>query len=261
MMAKRNGMTALNWRDDEDGFEFGGVHFRTTITPNQYHSIKSEPNRFLLVKNRDMLEKEMAIFTRRPVRTMLDIGIWQGGSVAFFDLLLQPQKLVALELRQTPIEALTQYVDQYGRNEALRIHYGVNQADTANLRRIIDAEFGDSPIDVVIDDASHQYEQTKASFDVIFPYLAPGGYFVIEDWGWSFTEMLWTIPYFEGKAGVSNLIVQCMALAASRPDLIEGIELSQHLAIIKKGGAAVEPGGFSTDDLATNRGEPIPAYF
>jgi hypothetical protein len=251
-------MDALNWLNEEE-FELGGVFFRTAMTPDQYHSIKSEPNRFLLVKNRQMIDKELALFRRRPVSTMLDIGIWQGGSVALFDLMVKPEKLVALELRTEPIEALTQYAEAHRREDAVRVHYGINQADAGTVRRIIESEFGGRKIDVVIDDASHQYEQTKACFDTIFPYIAEGGYFVIEDWGWSFSSA-WTRPYFDGKPGLTNLVVQCIALAAKRPDLIQSVELSQHIAIIHKGGGDIAPEVFSIDALATNRGEKIPAY-
>ena len=38
------------------------------------------------------------------------------------------------------------------------------------------------PIDVVFDDCSHNLDLTRASFDALFPFLAPGGIYVIEDW-------------------------------------------------------------------------------
>ena len=34
----------------------------------------------------------------------------------------------------------------------------------------------------MIDDASHLYNETSASFNVLFPRLRPGGLYVIEDW-------------------------------------------------------------------------------
>jgi hypothetical protein len=38
--------------------------------------------------------------------------------------------------------------------------------------------------DLVIDDAAHVYGQTKRSFECLFPTLAPGGLYIIEDWAW-----------------------------------------------------------------------------
>ena len=40
-------------------------------------------------------------------------------------------------------------------------------------------------IDLVVDDASHLYEQTKATFAMLFPLVRPGGNYVIEDWSWA----------------------------------------------------------------------------
>ena len=37
------------------------------------------------------------------------------------------------------------------------------------------------PIDLLIDDGSHLQEDIRTSFEVLFPYVAPGGFYVIED--------------------------------------------------------------------------------
>jgi hypothetical protein len=42
-----------------------------------------------------------------------------------------------------------------------------------------------APLDLVIDDASHIYGPTKASFQALFPLLRPGGLYLIEDWAWA----------------------------------------------------------------------------
>ena len=39
-------------------------------------------------------------------------------------------------------------------------------------------------LDLVIDDGSHLAEPTRTSFDTLFPLLAPGGFYIIEDWAW-----------------------------------------------------------------------------
>ena len=36
--------------------------------------------------------------------------------------------------------------------------------------------------DLIVDDASHLYRPTLASFEVLYPRLRPGGTYVIEDW-------------------------------------------------------------------------------
>jgi hypothetical protein len=36
--------------------------------------------------------------------------------------------------------------------------------------------------DLIVDDASHHGDLTQASFDLLWPLVAPGGFYVIEDW-------------------------------------------------------------------------------
>lgn len=53
-----------------------------------------------------------------------------------------------------------------------------DQSDAAGLRRIAE---GIGPLDIVIDDGSHVSDHVLASFAALFPLLAPGGLYVIED--------------------------------------------------------------------------------
>ena len=55
-------------------------------------------------------------------------------------------------------------------------------AHTARLAEIVDEAFGDEPLDLVVDDCSHRYKPSRASFNELFPRLRPGGVYVIEDW-------------------------------------------------------------------------------
>jgi demethylmacrocin O-methyltransferase len=59
----------------------------------------------------------------------------------------------------------------------IHVHQG-DQTDRAVLERIV-AEHG--PVQVVIDDGSHRPEHVRATFAVLFPLLADGGTYVIED--------------------------------------------------------------------------------
>jgi hypothetical protein len=115
---------------------------------------------------------------------IVELGISQGGSTALASILTDPRKLVAVELEPEPVEPLEAFLRRTGRDTTTRTYYGVDQSDRSRLTEILDAEFGDEPIDLVIDDASHLLEPTRASFEVLFPRLRPGGLFVIEDWNW-----------------------------------------------------------------------------
>jgi hypothetical protein len=41
---------------------------------------------------------------------------------------------------------------------------------------------GGGPFGLIVDDASHEGEPTRASFDLLWPLVRPGGYYVVEDW-------------------------------------------------------------------------------
>ena len=67
----------------------------------------------------------------------------------------------------------------------MHIHTDVDQSDRGHLAKIADEAFGDAPLDLVVDDCSHQYEATRASFNELFPRLRAGGLYTIEDWDWT----------------------------------------------------------------------------
>lgn len=73
-----------------------------------------------------------------------------------------PVRLVTLDRRdrhEGP-PALDAYIDERGLTDRLRPVYGIDQADAVALTRLLDSEFGDHRLDLVIDDASHQLAET-----------------------------------------------------------------------------------------------------
>jgi cephalosporin hydroxylase len=85
-----------------------------------------------------------------------------------------------VDISGQPVAPLLLYVaDKEGRFA----HFSTSQSDRKILERIVRSELADEP-DLVVDDASHTYEQTKASFEILFPLLRPGGIYSIEDCNW-----------------------------------------------------------------------------
>jgi Methyltransferase domain len=134
-------------------------------------------------KTSRQLSSLVAYFSRREFRprNIFELGIWDGGSTIFWHELFRPTKHVAVDLlKREDGPALRSYRT---RNEALRTYWSVDQADSERIREIVAAEF-DGPLDLVIDDASHLLEPTRASFATLFPLLRPDGIYLIEDWDW-----------------------------------------------------------------------------
>ena len=61
------------------------------------------------------------------------------------------------------------------------------------MLEIMDREFGDAPLDLVVDDASHLYDETKVALEVLLPRVRPGGLFIIEDWAADYMRYRWVI--------------------------------------------------------------------
>jgi predicted O-methyltransferase YrrM len=135
-----------------------------------------------ILKRRDLVEDHVGLCHRFRGGCIVELGIYRGGSTILLAELAQPRKLVAFDLSPDPVQGLTEYLDRRGLDDTVRAFYGVDQADKDTVSRVVETEFGDQPLDLVIDDASHLLEPTRASFEVLFPRLRPGGLFVIEDW-------------------------------------------------------------------------------
>ena len=127
--------------------------------------------------------------------------------------------------------------------------YGVDQADAPALRRIVADEFAGEPLDLVIDDASHVLDPTRASFNVLFPLLRPGGVYVIEDWtvdldfdrhaaqdpvlAQRIREEIVKRPELAHLVPLARLVFE-IVLASVYTDLIEQMEIRAHwLSVVK----------------------------
>ena len=164
----------LIWNAD-DRFTVDGVSFVCS------HG-ESTADFFCIRKPRPLVDATVALLRQiRPTR-IVEIGIASGGSAALLALVAQPRILVAIERDAKPVDALARLIA--ARSLPISTHYDADQSDQERLAAIVTDNFGPEPIDLVIDDASHRFEETRASFETLFPRLAPGGTYVIEDWNW-----------------------------------------------------------------------------
>jgi hypothetical protein len=152
---------------------------------------------------------------------------------------------------------LHDYIGQFKRSENVKIFYGTNQSNSQRLAEIIDSEFGEGGIDVVIDDASHHYPETRASFATIFARVSPGGCYIIEDWGWAhWPSKHWSTDYFRGRPAVTNLVAEICALVAARPDIARDICVSPEFMVVRRGPAKLAA-GFNVSQYFLSQGRPI----
>lgn len=98
-------------------------------------------------------------------------------------MLADPAMLVGVDISEHPAQAVL--VEEILRDRRLtdrvRMYWNTDQNDRGRLQEIIDSDVGGA-VDLVIDDASHHYVPTRTSFEALFPSVAAGGEYIIEDW-------------------------------------------------------------------------------
>jgi hypothetical protein len=154
---------------------------------------------------------------------------------------------------------LEQFIEDRDLASVLVPHYGVDQADAAQLAAAIDADHADEPLDLVVDDASHLYRETRTSFELLFARLRPGGRYVIEDWGWAhFPEPLWQSGggWFHDRPALTNLVVELLMVAATGADLVAGINVERDTVTVTRGPLQVD-GPLALEHHYCNRGLPF----
>ena len=127
----------------------------------------SKDSEFVLVKTRKLLRFYRALQQHQP-KNILEIGMFEGGSLVMLDKRYDPKKVVGVDVRPDPIEPLENYRKH---RKHIRTLYGLSQADP-DIPDILREEFPEG-IDLIVDDASHQYELTRV-VPFVFPALEAG---------------------------------------------------------------------------------------
>lgn len=162
---------------------------------------------------------------------ILELGIYQGGSLVFFERLFRPQRVVGVEISTDRIPALDRYVD---RGSVIRPYMGTSQADKQRLDEILPNEFPEG-IDLIVDDASHQYGFSRQSFEICWPYLRQGGLYILEDWPWNLLTSKPAAP------ALANLVFEwVVSIGAS--SAIDEMVVRPKMAILRKSASAGSDG-------------------
>lgn len=100
---------------------------------------------------------------------LLEIGVADGASLKMWEEYLPQAKIYGIDINQETKKFET---------ERIKIFIG-DQKDLAFLHSVVQ-QIG-APLDVIIDDGGHKMSQHKASLEALFPHIAPGGIYAIED--------------------------------------------------------------------------------
>lgn len=115
----------------------------------------------------DAQDRHLARFRDRPVH-LVEIGVLFGGSLQIWKSYLGAQAhITGIDVNDAATQA---------GEDRIEIVIG-DQGDREFLR-----EFAAShPIDILIDDGGHRVEQQVATFEELFPHIAPDGVYICED--------------------------------------------------------------------------------
>lgn len=205
-------------------------------------------------------------------RTIVELGIAQGGGTALLNEIFEPDLLIAIELSMEPGAVLETYLGRSPRVAAIHTFYGMDQADRKAVGDAVDGLLGGRQIDVVIDDASHQYLPTRVSFETLFPRVRTGGLYIIEDW--NVDQLLGdavdrirqdpTSPHYQAvraadaasegspPAPLTQLALELILIRASEGHAIQEVTINENWVIIERGREALDWTSFRVDDLVRN---------
>lgn len=235
-----------------DRFELAGF----TFLLQHQRPENTSPDGFVVYKQPRQLSQYQALFAQTGFapRTMLELGIWDGGSAAFWTEALGLEAYVAIDLQERgDSEYFRSWLARRGHGR-VRTHWGVDQTDAAALAAILEPDLRE--IDIVIDDASHMPGPTIRSFEILFPRVRPGGWYVIEDWAWALQ------PEFQSKShpwsvlpALHPVIHRLIELQGSKPDMIEAIHVLPEAVVVVRGTAVPEDLDVKTE--IARRGRPV----
>jgi len=228
--------------------------------------------RVCLRKSRYFVDRYLALSREFSGCRMVEIGVDRGGSTAFFCKLLNPLKMVAIELSEERLDTLEAFLARHDPEGRVEVHWGVDQANRSAVPDIVREAFGSEQLDFVVDDASHRLAPSTASFEMLFPRLREGGLYILEDWsgvhhfehslraalkndpeGGPAHDFVAKVKARQAEGGerdlpMSILICQLVIASGYQPDWISDIRIADGFCEVRRG-----PGEIPIDT-------PLPEY-
>jgi hypothetical protein len=103
-----------------------------------------------------------------PAATVCEVGVCQGGSLGMWQALFPDGRVIGVDN-----DPGSRWPDG-----TARVIAGQDDPRLAELVR----QHAPDGCQLIVDDASHIGRLTAATFALLWPLVAPGGYYVVEDW-------------------------------------------------------------------------------
>jgi hypothetical protein len=219
----------------DDGFWLNGIHFIIEYGPRANTLVVDFPS-FVLMKSEGMLAEYDRQLKSRSIENMLELGVMRGGGTAYFNTVFKPKRHLAVDYFKQET-GLPKLVDMVAREKReLYVRQDMGQQQTEEIIGLFEDTFKtNATFDFIVDDASHAYELSLASFNGLFPRMRPGGIYAIEDWGWAHwahfqdpSRQDYTAP------ALSNLVTHCVLAMTAGGSGISRVEITADTAFIHR---------------------------
>jgi cephalosporin hydroxylase len=219
----------IEWIDDNNAL-LNGIKLR--YVSSGYSEARTSDAEIIVLKPRQFFEDYQALLPdNQRSLNIVELGIFEGGSALILAAMYPNAKIIGFDLRRKN-DAVLGHIDRMGYGERVKLCYETSQDNAEAITREIKSNFM-TGIDLVIDDASHNYALTRKAFEIVFPLLRSGGLYVIEDWGWAH----WPGTNFDDWKGItlSSFVLELVMASATSPQLISQITASSRFALVRKG--------------------------
>jgi len=214
----------------EDECLLDGVRFE--VGKSNFSNLKTDANRIWVLKGKTFFDRYNSYFGDISPKNVLEIGVFEGGSALLLADKWPDARIVGIDIRE-PNPEVAAHVARFGFGGRISLYYKTSQNDSVAVRDIVEREFPDG-IDIVIDDASHMYELTKATFDIVFPYVIPGGLYLVEDWAWAHWRDWQAKEDWMGQPALSNLLFEVSMACASSRWIISDVYTNSNFFAVRK---------------------------
>jgi predicted O-methyltransferase YrrM len=226
---------SLKWQKDR--MVLGDLVFRLQHYKDKNWELGDEC--FMFYKIKKLVDQYEHFFSAQPnvdIKHIFELGTFDGGSSVFWFELLKPDKLVAIDVKKRgDSDYFKKYISANSLENKIKAYWQTNQADKNRLEKIYKENFS-SGLDLVIDDASHLYDKTKASFEALFPFLRTGGLYIIEDWAWGHWKEFFEPDHeWANKPVMTKFIFELVEAAGSSASLVRNLAIYEGFMVVEKG--------------------------
>jgi len=226
-----------------------------SVTAN-FLSHQTTTEEIVILKSRRLLNDYIARFA--DAKNIFEFGTYEGGAAALFAAALGAEHYVGIDINKG-CPAFDEWCARHEWGKRIRLHYGVSQDDGERIPKILREEFASRPLDLIVDDASHQYASTRRAFELSFPFLKPGGTYAIEDWGWAHwagdewqRELQWG-----DREPLSYLIFELAMACATSRHMISRVDVDGPVAYVTKSLDAPVGGQLKLEKLYQSQGRRL----